>query len=128
METSILTSTKKILGISEEYTAFDLDVLMCINSAFTVLNDLGVGPKQGFSIEDSSAVWDDFTDDILQKNAVKTYVYLKVRMLFDPPTTSFLLEALNQQIAEHEWRLNVRRESNVVSLLSSSSYDGASDD
>jgi hypothetical protein len=111
METSILTGTKKILGLAEDYTAFDHDVITHINTAFSTLTQLGVGPAEGFMIEDETAVWTDFIiDDDLQYNSVKTYVYLRVRMLFDPPGTSFVITALNEQIKELEWRLNVHRE------------------
>lgn len=110
METSILTSTKKILGISADYTAFDLDIITHINSAFSTLTQLGVGPVEGFVIEDDSADWNDFIPDDNQFNAVKTYVYLRVRIVFDPPATSYLLDALTKQIQELEWRLNVTRE------------------
>lgn len=114
MEASILTSTKKILGISKEYTAFDLDIITHINSAFVTLNQLGIGPKQGFAIEDEAATWDSFTGNDVLLNSVRTYVYLKTRLLFDPPATSFHLEAVRTQIQELEWRLSVYRESNVV--------------
>lgn len=111
METSILTSTKKMLGIPEDYDVFDHDVITHINSAFSTLTQLGVGPSTGFMIEDDSAVWTDFiVDDDLEYNSVKTYIYLRVRQLFDPPTTSYLITAFDEQIKELEWRLNVHRE------------------
>jgi hypothetical protein len=110
METSILISTKKILGIAAEYTAFDLDIISHINSAFSVLTQLGVGPTVGFMIEDESSKWQDFVTSTALLNMVKTYVYLKVRVAFDPPTTSYHLTAMKDQIAEHEWRLNEFRE------------------
>jgi hypothetical protein len=110
MTDSILNSTKKTLGLAEDYTAFDIDVLMHINSIFSVLNQLGVGPAVGFSIEDDTAVWSDFLEDDLRLNDVKTYMYLRVRMLFDPPTTSFHLSAMKEQIEEFGWRINVYRE------------------
>ena len=112
MEQSILTSTKKILGIAEDYTVFDLDILTHINTAFSTLTQLGVGPADGFMIEDASALWTDFdpVDDHLNFNSVKSYVFLKVKMLFDPPTTSYLLSASEKQLQELEWRLNVYRE------------------
>ena len=110
MEPSILTSTKKVLGIAEDYTAFDPDIVMHINSALATLTQLGIGPENGFTIEDDEAVWATFIGTDPRLNAVKTYVYLKVRMVFDPPTTSYLLEAFNKQIQEHEWRLNAYRE------------------
>jgi hypothetical protein len=110
MDASILTSTKKILGIAEDYTAFDTDIITHINSVFSTLTQLGVGPEDGFMIEDSSSMWDDFYVDDNQFNAVRSYVYLRVRLLFDPPTTSYLIAAFDRQVAELEWRLNVHRE------------------
>jgi hypothetical protein len=112
MEQSILKSTKNVLGLAADYTVFDLAVITHINSAFSTLTQLGVGPSEGFMIEDDKAVWDDFIilSDDLSYNSVKSYIYLKTRMLFDPPTTSFHLEAMNRQIEEMEWRLNANRE------------------
>jgi len=107
MESSILKSTKKILGLSDSYVVFDLDIITHINAAFSVANQLGVGPINGFTIDDEEAVWADLlvSDKIL--NLLKTYVFLKVKMLFDPPTTSFLIESTKNQIQEYEWRLTV---------------------
>jgi hypothetical protein len=110
MADSILDSTKKILGLSSDYTPFDLDIITHLNSAFSTLSQLGVGPEDGFYITDSEPTWDDFLAPENQLNMVKTYVFLKVRMMFDPPSTSYLIEAMNQQILEHEWRLNAFRE------------------
>lgn len=111
METSILTSTKKILGLDADYTAFDHDVITHINATFFTLTQLGIGPPTGFMIEDAEAEWTDYIpDDDLQLNAVKSYMYLKVRQIFDPPTTSYLINSMERQIAEFEWRLNVSRE------------------
>lgn len=110
METSILTTIKKLLGLPDDYTVFDLDVITHINSAFSTLTQLGVGPPVGFMIEDDSAVWTDFIVDDLQYNAVKTYIYLRVKQVFDPPATSYLISAFDEQIKELEWRLNVHRE------------------
>jgi hypothetical protein len=110
MQNSILISTKKVLGIAQEYTAFDLDIITHINTAFSTLTQLGVGPAEGFMIEDSSAMWTDFISDDLQYNSVKSYVFLRVKHLFDPPTTSYLINASEEQIRELEWRLNVHRE------------------
>lgn len=110
MEQSILISTKKILGIADDYTVFDLDIITHINSAFSTLTQLGVGPAIGFMIEDSEAEWANFIGIDLQLNVVKSYVFLKVRMLFDPPTTSYLITAMEKQIEELEWRLNTHRE------------------
>jgi hypothetical protein len=107
---SILTSTKKVLGVDEEYTAFDMDILMHINTVFSTLNQIGVGPVEGFAIENAATTWDSFLGTDPRLNNVKTYVYLRVRYLFDPPTTSFHLTAMKEQIQELEWRLNVHRE------------------
>jgi hypothetical protein len=110
MSDSILTSTKKTLGIDVDYKAFDSDVLMHINSVFSTLTQLGIGPEAGFMIEDDTTLWDAFIDDDMNYNAVKTYMYLCVRLLFDPPTTSYLITAMKEQVQELEWRLNVYRE------------------
>lgn len=107
---SILTTTKKILGLDEAYTAFDLDVTTHINAAFSTLSQLGVGPEEGFFIEDDTEDWDDFDVPANQLHLAKAYVYLKVRMLFDPPGTSFLITAMESQLAELVWRLNMLRE------------------
>ena len=107
MISSILISTKKVLGIGEGYTAFDEDIIMHINSAFSTLNQLGVGPEEGFYIYDETAEWEDIELPDNQLNHVKTFIFLKVRLMFDPPTTSFVLEAMERQIKEFEWRLNV---------------------
>lgn len=104
---SILTSIKKLLGIEEEYEHFDPNIVMCINSAFTILTQLGVGPSNGFSISDKESKWSDFIEDMSKIEAVKTYVHMRVRLLFDPPTNSSLIESINQTIDELEWRLNV---------------------
>lgn len=105
---SILNSVKKMLGNGEEYEYFDLDLIMHINSVFSTLTQLGVGPAEGFSIEDADSKWTDFVDDTVQLGFIKPYVYKKVKLAFDPPQSSFVLEALKQQIAEEEWRLNVQ--------------------
>lgn len=104
---SILTSIKKLLGIEEEYTQFDSDIIMHINTVFLNLTQLGVGPAEGFLIEDDSATWEDFIGDSSQLQAVKTYMYLKVKLLFDPPLSSSVTESINRIISELEWRLNV---------------------
>lgn len=110
MIASILTSTKKTLNLAEDYTAFDEDIIVHINSVFSTLNQLGVGPIEGFMIEDKDTTWDAFLGSDPRLNHVKTYMYLRVRMLFDPPTTGYHTEAMQKQIEEHEWRLNVQRE------------------
>lgn len=110
MGDSILTSTKKILGVEADYTAFDVDIMTHINTVFSVLNQLGIGPAGGFAIEDAEPTWEDFLDEDLRLNSVKTYVYLRVRLLFDPPTTSYLITSMSEQIQELEYRLSVKRE------------------
>jgi hypothetical protein len=110
MEQSILTSTKKILGVGETDTSFDLDIITHINTAFSTLTQLGVGPVEGFMIEDADSEWDEFIGEDSRYQSVKSYVFLIVRQLFDPPTTSYLIDAVNKQINELEWRLNVNRE------------------
>lgn len=110
MTNSILNSTKKVLGLEESYDVFDVDILMHINSVFFKLNQLGIGPEAGYQIEDDAPTWDLFYGTDPRYNAVKTYVYLNVRLLFDPPTTGYHMDALKQQIAEYEWRLNQFRE------------------
>lgn len=104
---SILISVKKMLGISEEYKHFDQDLIIHINSVFLTLSQLGISPSDGFMIEDDSAYWDDFLEDPYQLQAVKSYMYLKVKLLFDPPLSSAVIESMNRQIAEYEWRLNL---------------------
>lgn len=110
MSESILTSVKKILGIDASYTAFDPDILLHINSVFSTLNQLGIGPSHGLTIENATPTWDAFIGADARLNSVKSYVYLRVRLLFDPPTTSYMIDAMRQQITELEWRLNVYRE------------------
>ena len=107
---SILTSIKKLLGISEDYNHFDADIIMHINSTFMVLNQIGVGPANGFLIEDDTTTWLDYTPDGSNLEAVKSYIYLKVKLLFDPPSSSFVLESMKRQIDEFEWRLNIQAE------------------
>ena len=111
MPESILTSIKKLLGITEEYAHFDADIIMHINTAFMILSQLGVGPQEGFSISDASAVWSDFLPDGSNLELVKSYMYLKVRLLFDPPQSSAVMDAINRSIGEFEFRLNVEAES-----------------
>lgn len=104
---SILTSVKKMLGITEEYEHFDADLVMHINSVLMVLNQLGVGPAGGFAIRGKDEAWADFLPGGQQLELAKSYMYLKVRLLFDPPLGSAVIEAMNRQISEFEWRLNV---------------------
>ena len=107
---SILTSIKKLLGIEKDYKHFDQDIIMHINSVFMILTQLGVGPSEGFFIEDDTATWDEFIEDITKYEMVKSYVHLKVKLLFDPPASSTVMEAMNRMINEFEWRLNAAAE------------------
>ena len=104
---SILTSIKKMLGIIEEYEHFDSEIIMYINSAFSVLTQLGVGPVEGFYISDKSSIWSDFIEDDSRLEMVKSYTYLKVKLLFDPPLGGSLIDAMNRQLDEYEWRINI---------------------
>ena len=104
---SILTSIKKLLGISEEYEHFDADLIMHINSVFMILTQLGVGPSEGFRITDESEIWTDFISEPARIDLVKSYMYLKVKLLFDPPSSSAVIESMNRMVNEFEWRLNV---------------------
>lgn len=108
---SILTSIKKLLGIQEDYTHFDTDIIIHVNSALMILNQLGVGPLGGFSIVDSSTTWDEFIpEDDKNFEAAKTYVYMKVKLIFDPPSSSAVIESMNRIISEIEWRLTVQHD------------------
>lgn len=107
----ILTSIKKLLGIYEENTDFDSDILIHINSVITILNQLGVGPTEGFTVDENTE-WSDYISDNSKLNSVKSYIYLKVKMVFDPPMSSAIRDANVQMIDELEWRLNLYHESN----------------
>lgn len=111
MDESILNSIKKLLGLSDKYDAFDTDIIIHINTVFITLNQLGIGPNSGFSIRDKSTVWEDYISNSKNLEAVKTYIYLKVRLVFDPPLNASVLESMKQTIAELEWRLNIEAES-----------------
>lgn len=122
---SILSTVKKMLGIAEEYTAFDIDLIVNINSVFLTLNQLGVGPEKPYRIEGSEETWADFLKNDREKfPGVETYVYLKTRLLFDPPTNSFLVDAMEKQCDELEWRLNIQAEGGKV--VNGSILDGDS--
>ena len=108
---SILTSIKKLLGIDESYEHFDPDIIMHINTVFDDLRQMGVGPVEGFAIEDASAVWTDFIDDMTKFQSVKSYIYLRVKLLFDSSTLpSAVIQSYERQIEKLEWRLNVSAE------------------
>lgn len=104
---SILLTIKKLLGNNENYTHFDVDIIVYINSVFSILNQLGVGPEEGFSISGDSEQWTDFLPEGLVLNMVKTYVEAKTKLFFDPPDRGPVIESLNKVIAELEWRLSI---------------------
>ena len=101
---NILISIKKLLGINPEYQEFDQDIIMHINTVFMILNQLNIGPTEGFVIVDGLEEWADYTT-ALNENAVRTFIYLKVKLMFDPPTSSALIDSINNMLAELEWRL-----------------------
>ena len=107
---SILMSIKKLLNVAEDDPAFDTDIGMLINNEFMTLHQLGIGPDEGFSVKDADASWSDFSKDKSIIETVKTFIYLKVRMIFDPPASSVVADAINSRIHELEWRLNVQAE------------------
>ena len=109
--TSILTSIKKLLGIPEDHTEFDADIIIHINTVLMVLNQIGIGPPDGFTIDDDNATWEDLLGEDNKKfEIIKTYVYSKVKLLFDPPISGSAMTALEKQITEFEWRLYVEAE------------------
>lgn len=114
MDSSILTSIKKLLGITEDYEHFDQDIIMHINGVLFVLNQLGIGASKGFIITDKSETWADFvSEDYTYKvGMLQVYVYMKVRLVFDPPQSSAAMKAMEELIKEYEWRLNIEAESN----------------
>lgn len=112
MSDSILNSIKKLLGISSDYTNFDQDIIIHINTVFMTLAQLGIGVDKKFRIEDDTTTWSDFLSEDDNLESIKTYIYLRVRLLFDPPTSSAIIESINNTIRELEWRLNVQAEIN----------------
>lgn len=112
MEDSILTSVKKMLGIAEDYTEFDLDIITHINSVFMILAQIGIGPADGFMIQDKSTTWRDYISSGKNLESVRSYMALKVRLIFDPPLSSSVAEAMKQNITELEFRLNFQAELN----------------
>lgn len=109
---SILTSVKKLLGIDEDYKQFDTDIIIHINTVFMALTQIGVGPSEGFSITDEYSTWEDFIGDKTYLNSVKSYMYLRVKLLFDPPLSSAAMDSLKKLADEFEWRLQVAAENN----------------
>ena len=117
MTDSILDSTKKLLGLDPDYDAFDADVIVHINSAISNLTQIKVGPELGFEVIDNAETWTQFLGKDPRLSSAKTYVYLKVRMVFDPPTTSYMLSAMEKLIAEAEWRLNVTTDTAPTAVI-----------
>lgn len=103
---SILESIKKLLGIPKDYIAFDVDVIMHINTAFAILNQLGLGPEGGYGIEGYDDVWDDYIVSY-NMSMIKTFIYLKVRLAFDPPSSTALIESMQRTLDELTWRLEL---------------------
>ena len=122
---SILDTTKKALGVHPDDTSFDVDITMHINSVFATLAQLGVGPEDGFEIEDNSKLWSDYLGGNKLINNVKTLMYLQVRIWFDPPTTSFDLTAKKEQLEELQWRINVAVDKYETALDGSQYHAGA---
>ena len=122
MMESILISIKKLLGLMPEYTYFDDDIIVHINTAFAALNQLGVGPAEGFIIVDENSEWGDVTTE-KNLSMIKSYIYLKVRTLFDPPTSSVLMESINRNIAELEWRIFLEGDPKIESSSSNIERD-----
>jgi hypothetical protein len=102
---SILNSIKKLHGISEEDTSFDTDMLIHINNVFMILNQLGVGPSDGFYIEDDVATWDDYVPNKFITRSIQSFMYIKVRLVFDPPASPTIVDALKSSAKEDEWRI-----------------------
>lgn len=111
---SILESIKKLLGLTKEYTQYDPDIIMHINTVFMILNQLGVGPSDGFTISDATQTWNDYISDKSDLEAVKTFIYLNVKLYFDPPQSSTLMDSINRQIEMLSFRLNVNADKGEV--------------
>lgn len=107
MDNNILRTVKKMLGITAEDTHFDLDIMLHINSTFSVLTQLGAGPENGYAINSGEETWDEFLEESKLLNMVKSYMFLRVRALFDPPTNASLFDAMEKMIKEYEWRIEV---------------------
>lgn len=114
IEGSILHDIKKMLGPSYDDDSFDTDIIIHVNSTFTTLRQLGVGPAKGYRISDEDNLWSEFVKDDEMLDSVKTYIYLKVKLIFDPPLNGTLYEAFERQVKELEWRLNVSVESDPI--------------
>ena len=123
MEESILKTIKQLIGCPDDFEQFDLDLIVHINSAFATLTQLGVGPKEGYRITGADNEWSEFEDDIQKLSLIKDYVYIKTRLLFDPPTSGSLMDSLKEQLKEMEWRLYM-----LYDPISEDDEKGKSDD
>ena len=123
MEESILKTIKQLIGCPDDFEQFDLDLIVHINSAFATLTHLGVGPKEGYRIIGADNVWSEFEDNAQKLSLIKDYVYIKTRLLFDPPTSGSLMDILKEQLKEMEWRLYILYDS-----ISEDDEKGKSDD
>ena len=110
IQDSILETVKNLIGVASECADFDTNIMVHINSAIMTLRQIGIGPQNGFSVRDSSLTWIDYINDVNLYESVKDYIYLKVKIVFDPPTSSYVLEAMKEQIKELEWRLQTEKE------------------
>ena len=105
IKSSILNDVKEAVGIVQDYTVFDNQLIICINSVFSTLHQLGIGPEEGFYIDGSETKWEDYVES-KRFDFIRSYMIMKVHVMFDPPTSSVAMEALEKQIAEYEWRIN----------------------
>lgn len=110
IKNSILHDVKQMIGQEWDDPTFDLDIITHINSVFFTLQQLGVGTDAGFAITDETTLWDAYLAGNLNLNAIKTYIYLRVRLMFDPPANGFLVDTIQKQIDQLEWRINVETE------------------
>lgn len=123
MEESILKTIKQLIGCPDDFEQFDLDLIVHINSAFSTLTHLGVGPKEGYRITGADNAWSEFEDNAQKLSLIKDYVYIKTRLLFDPPTSGSLMDSLKEQLKEMEWRLYM-----LYDPISEDDEKGKSDD
>jgi len=114
MNESILNTIKKMIGIEDDYDAYDTDIIVSINAAFGTLNQIGIGPDEGFSISDASTTWDAYTTEVTVLNLLKQYIYLKVKNVFDPSASSAVSTSYDNVVKELEWRLNMEHEKTVA--------------
>lgn len=124
---SILNTIKKLIGLDKDYGAFDLDLVVAINSSFTILRQLGVGPTYEYTISGPDETWSDFFANAKQISLAKSYIYLRARLLFDPPASGPLLDAIKQEISEFEWRLTIQAETETDSVNPDEPIKGTSD-